>query len=235
MPAQPLQDPVQLLADRFKAGIATAFPQLGADVDPLITASKQAELGDFQSNAAMSLAKRLSMKPRDVAEKIVASVDLGDIAEPLTPAAIAEPELHQYPSPPQGPRGPAHTTGQPEPGNPARRAARDGRRVDLMGVNLAKQMHVGHLRDPIIGDALARTFERQGHKVIRQNHVGDWGLPIAMVTAELLAKMSEAGAPINLDKLTLDDLDNAYRSSQPQAASGTPPRLEAVHKYGAGA
>src|SRR6185295_7591930 len=86
-----LHDPVQLLADGFRAGIARAFPQLGPDVDPLISPSKQTELGDFQSNAAMPLAKRLSMKPRDVAEKLIAAVDLGDTAEPLTAAAIAGP------------------------------------------------------------------------------------------------------------------------------------------------
>jgi len=84
--------------------------------------------------------------------------------------------------------------------------------VDLFGVNLAKQMHVGHLRSTIIGDAMSRLFARLGHKVVRQNHVGDWGLPIAMVTWKL-AKEAAAGR-IDLDDITLDDLDHHYRLAQ---------------------
>jgi arginyl-tRNA synthetase len=226
----PLHDPVQLLADRFRAGIARAFPQLGGEVDPLITPGKQAELGDFQSNAAMPLAKRLSMKPRDVAEQVVKSVDLGEIAEPLSEASIAGPGfinirlrpaaladlLVQLDSPQLGIEPP------PTPQTVV---------VDLMGVNLAKQMHVGHLRSPIIGDAIARALERLGHKVIRQNHVGDWGLPIAMVTSRLM-KLAAAGQ-INLDKLTLDDLDSAYKAAQLECQRDMA-GLEAVRRYGLG-
>jgi arginyl-tRNA synthetase len=221
---------VQLLADRFKAGIARAFPQLTGDVDPLITPSKQADLGDFQSNAAMSLAKRLSMKPREVAEKIVQAVDLGEIAEPLTPAAIAGPGFINIRLRPQALSDLLLALDAPSLGiDPPERQQTIV--VDLMGVNLAKQMHVGHLRSPIIGDALARTFERLGHKVIRQNHVGDWGLPIAMVTARLM-KMEAAGQ-IDLRKLTLDDLDAAYKAAQLECQRDMA-GLEAVRKYGLG-
>ncbi len=178
----------------------------------------------------MSLAKRLSMKPREVAEQIVKVVDLGDIAEALTVASIAGPGfinirlrptvlaelLVQLDAP---------ALGIEKPERPETVV------VDLMGVNLAKQMHVGHLRSPIIGDALARTFERLGHKVIRQNHVGDWGLPIAMVTARLI-KM-EASGKIDLDKLTLDDLDSAYKFAQLECQRDVA-GLEAVRKYGLG-
>src|SRR5262245_31769112 len=84
-------DPVQVLSERFRAAIAGAFPQIEGPVDPLITASKQAELGDFQSNAAMSLSKRLGMKPREVAQAIVKQADLSGVAEPLTEGSIAGP------------------------------------------------------------------------------------------------------------------------------------------------
>lgn len=225
-----LHDPVQLLADRFRAGIASAFPQLGTDADPLISPSKQSELGDYQSNAAMPLAKRLSMKPREVAEKIVACVDLGDIAEPLTPASIAGPGFINIRLRPAALAGLLQQLDSPDLGIERPERPRTIV-VDLMGVNLAKQMHVGHLRSPIIGDALARTFERLGHKVIRQNHVGDWGLPIAMVTARLM-KQAAAGR-INLDKLTLDDLDTAYKAAQLECQRDLA-GLEAVRKYGLG-
>jgi arginyl-tRNA synthetase len=103
--------------------------------------------------------------------------------------------------------------------------------VDLMGVNLAKQMHVGHLRSPVIGDAIARAFERLGEKVVRQNHVGDWGLNIAMATARLM-KLA-ATVQINLSTLTLDQLDEAYKAAQLECQRDLA-GLEAVKKYGLG-
>jgi arginyl-tRNA synthetase len=103
--------------------------------------------------------------------------------------------------------------------------------VDLCGVNLAKQMHVGHLRSTIIGDTLARTFARLGHRVIRQNHVGDWGLPIAMVTDKVM-RLSESGA-LDLDTLRLDDLDQLYRAAQ-RDCEADERGLAAVLRYGLG-
>ncbi len=222
-------DPIQILTDRFRAGLARAFPQL-ENPDPAITASKNTAHGDFQSNAAMALAKRLNLKPREVAETILKNVDLGDIAEPLTAASIAGPGFINIRL-----RGSALADLLASMDTPSLGVEMPGRPqtivVDLMGVNLAKQMHVGHLRSPIIGDALARTFERLGHTVIRQNHVGDWGLPIAMVTARLM-KLA-AGGRIDLDTLSLDDLDTAYRVAQLECQRDTT-GLDAVKKYDLG-
>jgi arginyl-tRNA synthetase len=103
--------------------------------------------------------------------------------------------------------------------------------VDLCGVNLAKQMHVGHLRATVIGDALARTFDRLGHKAIRQNHLGDWGLPIAMVTDRVMREA--AAGRIDLDTLTLDDLDGHYRAAQ-RACKADVRGLAAVNKFDLG-
>lgn len=206
----PVLDPVVALADLFRAAIARAFPE-ASDADPVITASKQPKLGDFQCNAAMSLAKRVGKNPREVAAAIVESLPASDLIEPLKADAIAGPGfinirlrgdglallLGLLDSP---------SLGVPVPTRPETVV------VDLMGVNLAKQMHVGHLRSPFIGDAIARAFERLGHKVIRQNHVGDWGLPIAMVVARIKAG-ADAGR-IDLSRLTLDDLDVAYKDAQ---------------------
>jgi arginyl-tRNA synthetase len=230
--AAPHFDPIQVLTDRFRAAIASAFPDAG-DTDPLITASRQSNLGDFQSNAAMPLAKKLGLKPRDAAAAILKHLDLADLAEPLTDASVAGPGFINV-------RLRADTLanltialdtptlGIDAPNPPARVQTIV---VDLMGVNLAKQMHVGHIRSPFIGDALARTFERLGHRVIRQNHVGDWGLPIAMVVAKI---MDEAAAgQRDLSTITLDDLDTAYKAAQTQCQRDLA-GLAAVKKYGLG-
>ena len=83
--------------------------------------------------------------------------------------------------------------------------------IDVCGVNVAKQMHVGHLRSTVIGDTVARLFERIGRKVHRQNHLGDWGLPIAMTLHSLRTR------GVDLDALDLDALNVAYREAQLEA------------------
>lgn len=228
--APAIQDPLALLGAAFQAGIRAAYPELEGTIDPLIAGSKNTAFGDFQSNAAMGLSKRLGKQPREVAQAIVKHTDLGTIAEPLTDAAIAGPGFINIKL-----RGEALASmvasmdsaalGIEPAANPQTVV------VDLFGVNLAKQMHVGHLRSPIIGDAIARTLERQGHKVLRQNHVGDWGLPIAMVTDRLI-KLSKAGK-IDLNTITLEDLDKNYKAAQAECqrdASG----LATAQKYGLG-
>ena len=208
-------DPVQILGERFRVAIA-AIDGAPSGADPLITPSKRAELGDFQSNAAMPLAKRLKSKPRDIAQQIVDNLDIADIAEPVTAENIAGPGfinvrlksetlgdlLTKMDSPALGVEAP------PDPQTVV---------VDVCGVNLAKQMHVGHLRATVIGDAIARLYERLGHNVVRQNHVGDWGLPIAMVTAKLKSEI-DAGR-LDIESLTLDDLDRLYKLAQAECSA----------------
>jgi len=178
----------------------------------LISPARNPEHGDFQCNAAMGLAKRLGHKPRDVAQKIVDAVDLTGIAEPpdiagpgfinirLLPQALIE-ALNAMDNDALGIPAPAHV---------------ETVVVDLCGVNLAKQMHVGHLRATVIGDALARLNERIGNKVIRQNHFGDWGLPIAMVTEAVKAKIDTG--ELALDALSLAQLEREYRDAQARCA-----------------
>ncbi len=241
MPAEPnasttpaptaVADPQQILADRIAQAIRRAFPDgLGEEApDAMLTPSRQPQFGDFQSNAAMPLAKRLGLKPRDVAAKIVEHADLSGVAEPLTEQSIAGPGFINIRLRRDALAGAlaamdAADLGVVRPDRPETIV------VDLCGVNLAKQMHVGHLRSTIIGDTIARTFERLGHRVIRQSHVGDWGLPIAMVVAKLRDE-AEAGR-IRLDELQLDDLDALYKQAQRES---TPPysMISTVTKYGA--
>ncbi|NRA56835.1 MAG: arginine--tRNA ligase [Phycisphaerales bacterium] len=210
-------DPVALLNERFTAGIARAFPDAAGRADALIAPSKKATMGDFQCNAAMALGKMVGQKPRDVAEAIVAAVDIGDIAQPLDASSIAGPGFINIRLRSDALAGLLGELGRPDLGlSPA--AEPQTIVVDLCGVNLAKQMHVGHIRAIVIGDSIARTFERLGHKVIRQNHVGDWGLPIAMVV-DYLHRERKAGR-LDLDTLSLDDLDVIYKAMKKRTGAG---------------
>jgi arginyl-tRNA synthetase len=222
-------DPVQLLTERFRAAILQALPDAGLedDIDPAITPSRNPKFGDFQCNAAMGLAKRLGLKPRDVAQMIVARVETGDLAEELTDGAIAGPGFINIKLKADALAGLLNALDQNDLGLPRPERA-ETVVVDLCGVNLAKQMHVGHLRSTVIGDTIARVFERLGHKVIRQNHVGDWGLPIAMVTARLMR--AEASGELSLDAVTLDDLNRLYREAQRECA-GERKALEIARKW----
>ena len=205
-------DPVAILHDRFVTAMRAAFgDRLPQNADPLIQASRNPDFGDFQSNAAMPLAKALGEKPRDIAAQIAEHLDLAGIAEPLTDASIAGPGFINLRLSPSAladllDRFDTPALGVTPPAKPETVV------VDLCGVNLAKQMHVGHLRATVIGDAVARLFERLGHTVRRQNHLGDWGLPIAMV----VRAVSSGG-----QAETLDDLDRLYRAAQRECKPDT--------------
>ncbi len=214
-------DPLQLLSERFQAAIRAAFPLLEGDPDPLISAARNPQFGDFQSNAAMPLGKALGKPPREVAAAIVKHLDIADIAEPVTDKAIAGPgfiNIRLRPDALAALLGTLDATGLGLDAADAG-ATHDAHPVvvDLCGVNLAKQMHVGHLRSILIGDALVRTLTRLGRNVLPQNHVGDWGLPIAMVVTKLAA-LSSAGK-LDLDTLKLDDLEKHYRDAQAECAA----------------
>ncbi len=220
-------DPVQILSERFSAAIAAAFP--GSPADPQITASRNPKFGDFQCNAAMSLAKTAGKPPRDVAKALIQHVDLSGVAEPLTEASIAGPGFINITLRPDSLTGLLDALDTPDLGIDPMPAGHTVV-VDLCGVNLAKQMHVGHLRATIIGDTLARVLGRLGYDVIRQNHVGDWGLPIAMVTDRLM-QLAAKGEDIN--RLDLDALERLYKDSKSEADADDK-GLAAVRRFNLG-
>ena len=155
-----------------------------------IDRTKDKSHGDFATNIALMLAKPAGMKPRDLAEKLIAALPSDsavakvDIAGPgfinffqaddwltgLLDSALADDFL-----------------GIDRPEQPQTVV------VDYSSPNLAKEMHVGHLRSTIIGDAVVRTLEFLGHTVIRQNHVGDWGTQFGMLLAYLEEQKAEEG------------------------------------------
>lgn len=171
--------PELVLSERFRSAFATAFGPEFREADPIIRPS---QFADFQCNAAMGLAKKVGMKPRDIAQKLVETVELDDVAEPLE---IAGPgflnirlrtdwiaaQAAQLPGTHLGIEAPEHA---------------DTVVIDYSAPNVAKEMHVGHLRTTVVGDALARTLEKLGHTVVRQNHIGDWGTPFGMLIEHLL-------------------------------------------------
>src|SRR5262245_16442545 len=174
-----------LLRQHFAAAIASVAGS-SATADPAVRASTDPKFGDYQCNAAMALAKPLGIKPRQAAERIVAAVSdsLHDIAEPIEIAGpgfinirlrneFLAARLVAIPSATEA----ADRLGVP-PAAPAQRIV-----IDYSSPNIAKQMHVGHLRGTILGDSLARTLAFLGHDVIRQNHLGDWGTQFGKLIA----------------------------------------------------
>jgi arginyl-tRNA synthetase len=171
---------VSVLTERFQRALAEGFGDEYAGADPVIRPS---QFADFQANAALALAKRVGDQPRNVAQRIVEHLDLDEIAEApeisgpgfvnvrLTDTWVAAAVTALRADPRLG-----VSTQQPQTVP-----------VDYSAPNVAKEMHVGHLRTTVVGDALVRTLEHLGHRVIRQNHVGDWGTPFGMLIEHLLA------------------------------------------------
>ncbi len=150
---------------------AMATVGVPADLPALIAPGKKAGFGDYQANCAMGAAKAMGTNPRELAAKIVAALDLAGIAEKVE---IAGPGFINIDLNPEW-LGEQIAKAQSDARLQVEQvAAPQNVVIDYSGPNLAKEMHVGHLRSTIIGDSLARLLEFQGHNVIRQNHVGDW-------------------------------------------------------------
>jgi len=155
----------------------------GEDCAAIVKPAKDPKFGDYQANGVMAMAKKLKTNPRKLAEEVVKNLDLGDICEPpevagpgfinlrLKAEFLADRLLEI--NKPSADLGIAKTA---EPKTIV---------VDFSSPNIAKQMHVGHLRSTIIGDSICRTLEALGHKVIRQNHIGDWGTQFGRVVLGL--------------------------------------------------
>jgi arginyl-tRNA synthetase len=171
-----------LLDQRVTAAMRAAFPQ-AAGAPAIVQPSQDPRFGDYQANGAMALAKQLKAKPRDVAAAVVARLDVADLCEKPEIAGPGFINLRLRPDWVAAQVG-AINPDKPEDRLGAARAERcETVVVDYSAPNLAKEMHVGHLRSTIIGDALVRMLDFSGHKVVRQNHVGDWGTQFGMLTA----------------------------------------------------
>ncbi|WP_449549779.1 arginine--tRNA ligase [Lelliottia amnigena] len=192
-----------LLSEKVsQALIAAGAP---ADCEPQVRQSAKVQFGDYQANGVMAVAKKLGMPPRQLAELVLTHLDLNGIANKveiagpgfinifLEPAFLASHVDAALKSDRLGVAQPKAETIV----------------VDYSAPNVAKEMHVGHLRSTIIGDAAVRTLEFLGHKVIRANHVGDWGTQFGMLIAFLEKQQQE-----NAGEMALADLEGFYREAK---------------------
>ncbi|MFP4054337.1 MAG: arginine--tRNA ligase [Phycisphaerae bacterium] len=174
--------------------LSAAMQAVGAaqDAPALVKPSARPQFGDYQANGCMAAAKEMGGgNPRELASKVVEQADLSDLAEKVE---IAGPGFINITL--RSDWLACTLAGALQNGRLGVPEARDPQTVvvDYSGPNLAKEMHVGHLRSTIIGDALGRLLEFLGHKVIRQNHVGDWGTQFGMLIAHLAERLAqEAG------------------------------------------
>ena len=206
----------QSLENQLRDAMQRAFPEAaaaGQAFDPQLAPASKPEFGDFQANGALPLAKPLGQPPRKIAEAVVEQLK----ADEGFMALCQEPQI-------AGP-GFINITLQPE-----RLAAEVQQRlgdarlgvpaveqaapvvVDFSSPNIAKEMHVGHLRSTIIGDSLARVLEFRGHPVLRLNHVGDWGTQFGMLITHLKQVAPEALE--TADAVDLGDLVAFYREAK---------------------
>jgi arginyl-tRNA synthetase len=189
----------ELLNQRFSAAMQAAG--IPSECSPILALSGKPQFGDYQANGAMGAAKRLKTNPRELAQNILNNLDLDGIADKLE---IAGPGfINIYLS--DKFLASALTDNSAESTKTPQTIV-----VDYSSPNLAKEMHVGHLRSTIIGDAVARVLEYQGHKVARQNHMGDWGTQFGMLIAELEQQLSEGEQA----ELALNDLEVFYQQSK---------------------
>jgi len=197
--------PELLLQDRLKSALGRAFGAEYRDTDPLLRRSDRAH---YQVNAAMSLGKALRRPPRDVAQALLAELDLSDLCNPGG-VEIAGPGFINLTLKDEVLAAAlSELLTAPDLGVP-RAAVLDVCVVDYGSPNIAKEMHVGHLRSSIIGDSLCRVLAFRGHTVIRQNHIGDWGTPFGMLIEQLVDVQEEGAA--SLDPSALGDFYRAAR------------------------
>lgn len=192
-----------ILSEKIKQAMIAA----GADAqcEALVRQSGKVQFGDYQANGIMPAAKKLGLNPREFAQNVLDKADLQDIAEKTEIAGpgfiniflkntwLAENINRAVQDPKLGVHNPEKQTVV----------------VDYSSPNVAKEMHVGHLRSTIIGDAVVRTLEFLGNHVIRANHVGDWGTQFGMLIA-YLEKMENEHAT----EMELSDLEAFYRAAK---------------------
>ena len=182
--------PVDALTPKVQAALRAALGEQYAEVDPVIRPSQYA---DLQVNVALALAKQVGMPPRALATAVVEHLDLAEMASSVEvsgPGFINVTLSPEWISAAVSSVAADSRLGIPQ-------VDPDIIPIDYSAPNVAKEMHVGHLRTTVVGDALARTLERLGHTVIRQNHVGDWGTNFGMLV-EYLMEVGEDSAQAQL-------------------------------------
>ncbi|MFP4123974.1 arginine--tRNA ligase [Coleofasciculus sp.] len=200
---------LEQLKAKCEQALIAAFGETMAGTDPMLVPASNPKFGDYQSNAALSLAKPLGQPPRAIAQMLINHLDVADICYTPTVAgpgfinftlksAYLEAKLN---------RNLTHPHLGVEPAKQPQRVV-----VDFSSPNIAKEMHVGHLRSTIIGDCIARILEFRDHHVLRLNHVGDWGTQFGMLITYLREVCPEALT--TAEAVDLGDLVSFYRQAK---------------------
>ena len=207
---------LDILEERISAAMAATAGR--EDCAAIVRPATDAKFGDYQANGIMGLAKKLKTNPRKLAEEVVKNLDLSDICEP---SEVAGPGFINLRLKAEFVAGELLEINKDAAGLGIEKTLEPKTIVvDFSSPNIAKQMHVGHLRSTIIGDCICRLLETLGHKVIRQNHVGDWGTQFGMLMALLDEKSRTqeqyTGAPITTEelKLPLVIFEHFYRQAK---------------------
>jgi arginyl-tRNA synthetase len=200
---------VEQLKIQFTQALVAAFGLDFQGIDPMLVPASNPKFGDYQCNISLSLSKQLGQQPRAIAQKLLEHLDVKGICQTPTIAgpgfinltvepAYLEAQLSEIQNNPRLGVELAKTPQQVI--------------VDFSSPNIAKEMHVGHLRSTIIGDSLARILEFQGHDVLRLNHVGDWGTQFGMLICYL--REVYPTALTTADALDIGDLVSFYKQGK---------------------
>jgi arginyl-tRNA synthetase len=176
-----------------------------------VTLSSRPEHGDYQANGVMSIAKRLGKNPRDLALSVLQCVEENSVIQDMQVAGPGFINLfldNQFLTQ----QATGCLSGEVKLLTHVEHPERIV--VDYSGPNLAKEMHVGHLRGTIIGDCIARTLHALGYDVIRQNHVGDWGTQFGMLIAHMESLRAQSSEPSTELSIKLSDLEAFYREAK---------------------
>lgn len=193
----------QQIATRLSAALTRALPQAPAGFSPAVTPAADPKFGDYQSNAALLLAKQVGQNPRQVATALVATFEAEGLTEPPD---IAGPGFINFRLTPESLA--SHLAGLLEDQTLGVTAAEPRRLViDFSSPNVAKPMHVGHIRSTVLGDALARIARFMGHHVVTDNHIGDWGTQFGMLLVAWKSDLDRAA----LEADPLEEMERLYK------------------------
>ncbi len=204
---------MKLVIDELEERVSEAmkqYAQVPGACPAIVRPATDPKFGDYQANGVMALAKQLKTNPRKLAQEVVNNLNLSDICEKwevagagfinlrLKPDFVAE-RLRQIRKDPTN----LGIDKTPHPKTIV---------VDFSGPNIAKEMHVGHLRSTIIGDSICRTLEFLGHNVVRQNHIGDWGTQFGMLINYLMKQRISSASGATVQKIS--DMEHSYREAK---------------------
>ncbi len=200
---------ITYLTTQLDRAIIAALGEDYAGTDPLLVLSSNPKFGDYQANVAMGLAKKLGQQPRIIAQSIVDNLDVAQVCEI---PQIAGPGFINFTVKPSYLASQLQAIQADERLGVAIASQPQRVVIDFSSPNIAKEMHVGHLRSTILGDCIARVLEFRGHDVLRLNHVGDWGTQFGMLI--LYLREGYPQALTTADALDLGDLVVLYKKAK---------------------